>query len=445
MNLKRSLKAAVVFYTVAIVSHSTAELTEAECLECGDILQTFPRFAVVNRGDFRRGCRLESCEGRRLSCESGKQIRKDKVFSRDGAFLRCTRIDGVNLAIVEVTESPTSNPTNQPTTLQPTEEPTTPPPTFNPTREPTTRGPTFNPTRDPTSKPTRDPTREPTTLSPTREPTNIPTTAAPSSEPTLRPSGSPTTFVPTTTESLNAFIDDGGQAGVIAGASVAGLVVIVAAFMAFRRRSRRVEFVKNASMPTPVPVGTPSSIFPGDVAEQQARSTGFMAHLYRRSVDYLNARRYQGRVKDAQDDYDDNHQLPHRQPTLGPPPGMVPLPGMSYPPPSPRRQRPMQGGNSPRGGEMDVETPPPAPPRKRRKKLPGLQSSLDEEETPPPAPPRARRKKRRGALRPQHRRPRSPQGRRVSPERGDGSPFPPHRWGGDDMEDEDEDDEDVKF
>ncbi|KAL7426269.1 hypothetical protein ACHAXH_000438, partial [Discostella pseudostelligera] len=80
-----------------------------------------------------------------------------------------------------VTLSPTSAPTNEPTTATPS---------FAPTNEPTTETPSITPTNRPTASPSKRPTATPTN-NPTTAPSNRPT-AAPSKRPTSTPTNRPT-------------------------------------------------------------------------------------------------------------------------------------------------------------------------------------------------------------------------------------------------------------
>ena len=107
-------------------------------------------------------------------------------------------IDYFELELVEAnvaeSETPTEEPTTEPTTEAPTAEPTT----EAPTAEPTTEAPTAEPT---TEAPTVEPTTEAPTVEPTTEaPTVEPTTEAPTVEPTTETST--TTVTPTTATSV---------------------------------------------------------------------------------------------------------------------------------------------------------------------------------------------------------------------------------------------------
>lgn len=434
-----------------------AALSEAECIECGDILQTLGRFAVQNRAHMDRGCRLDDCTELRFACQVGSKMRLDEDFEREGVIFRCQRFDGVNLEIQRVTDAPTALPTREPSTRSPTREPTTRAPTRQPTSEPTTRAPTALPTNPPTSQPTRRPTREPTTSSPTREPTTLPTSAAPSAEPTLRPSTSPTTFTPTTVESLTAFAPSGDEAAVAAGASVAGVVAVVLALLVVRRR-RRMQRTSIRDTPRPVLGGTPSTVFATQAGSHQKKPPGFFSNIYRQSMNYLYSRHRQ-EPQELGKDIEAPRMVPTALATMPPPamgrgrgiPRKKPLRnahanaerGRQRRPPRERHRSPRGRGRRPVASPpLDrtndgVETPPPAPPRKRRKKMPEHGSSQEEEGTPPPAPPRVRRMKKQGESGEQPQRPKSP--------------FPPHRWvddGEEDYGDDDDDDEvyeDVKF
>lgn len=100
------------------------------------------------------------------------------------------------------TSKPTATPTPKPSNIQiqltwtpsgePTPLPTTVEPTWEPTLVPTTNRPTREPTREPTTdRPTREPTREPTTEEPTVSPTEL-ESDNPTVEPTAKPTESPT-------------------------------------------------------------------------------------------------------------------------------------------------------------------------------------------------------------------------------------------------------------
>ena len=118
------------------------------------------------------------------------------------------------------TASPSSSPSESPTTVSPTESPTTEEPTEvpseEPTESPTTVTPTGSPTESPTTAtPTVSPTESPTTVSPTEAPTESPTTVSPTESPTE----SPTTVSPTEspTDWSGGFSNRGRERAVING------------------------------------------------------------------------------------------------------------------------------------------------------------------------------------------------------------------------------------